>query len=200
MKPILTKHEYLQRLEFKLAALPENERNDALEYYDGYLSDAEDELTAIAGLGQPGEVAADILADYMSRATIHPTGYTSFKEKRRGAKVALAFVVGIFALPIGLPLILTMGILIFTLFIALGSIIFAVLISSGAFLLAGTVSVIAAPFVMFGSVPTGLLALGSGLMSLGAGILAIKLCGVLFNGFAFISRRASRKIIKRRTR
>jgi len=37
----MTKAEYLDQLNHKLRAMSDNERQDALEYYDGYLSDAD---------------------------------------------------------------------------------------------------------------------------------------------------------------
>lgn len=193
-----TKQDYLRRLAQKLSALPEHERQDALEYYEGYLSDAEDEQLAITQLGSPGEVAADILADYMARPAA-TTSYTSFKERKRGAKVAWAFVIGIFALPIGLPLLITAAVLIFALFVTLGALIFSFGVAAVSIVAAGLVSLVVAPFVLIQSFGTGLLALGYGLISLGVGILLFKFCSFLVGGFAVIGRRASAKILRRKT-
>ena len=60
----MTKSEFLSQLEYRLRILPENERRDAVEYYEGYIDDAaEDEASAIERLGPPAEVAAKIIAE-----------------------------------------------------------------------------------------------------------------------------------------
>jgi len=60
----MTKNEFLAQLEYRLRVLPENERRDAVEYYEGYIDDAaEDEASAIEHLGPPAEVAAKIIAE-----------------------------------------------------------------------------------------------------------------------------------------
>ena len=49
-----------------LSVLPEEERANALRYYEEYFDDAgpENETKAIEELGEPAKVAAQILADY----------------------------------------------------------------------------------------------------------------------------------------
>lgn len=189
-------NEYLHRLGQKLSSLPMQERQDALEYYENYLSDADDPNTAMASLGTPGEVAADILADYMARATHQPA--TSFRERRRSAKVAWAFVIGIFALPVGLPLIIATAAVLFALFVTLGALIFSVFIAGVAVVATGIASLVSSPFILMQNTSAGLMALGYGLVSLGFGLLAFKLGSVLFSGFTLIGRGASAKLLKRR--
>ena len=192
------KQDYLRRLGHKLSSLPEHERQDALEYYEGYLNDAEDPHQAIQSLGTPGEVAADILADYMTRATIRQNH--SLKERGRSAKVAWAFIIGIFALPIGLPLIIGGAAVAFGLFVALGATIFGILVAGVAAVATGVIGLLASPFILVHSVSGGIFALGQGLLALGFGILAFKLGGMLFHGFAVIGRKLSQSILKRRHR
>jgi len=62
----MNKMEFLEQLHRNLRALPETEKGDALEYYEGYISDAENESEAITRLGTPDEVAATILANRMT--------------------------------------------------------------------------------------------------------------------------------------
>ncbi len=59
----MTRTEYLKSLEKLLAALPETERRDALDYYDEYFdaAGADREAATIAELGTPEEVAQKIL-------------------------------------------------------------------------------------------------------------------------------------------
>lgn len=202
MDSLNTKHEYLRRLSQKLSSLPDNERQDAMEYYEDYINEAisvtENEAVAISTLPTPGEVAADILADYMSRSTVGMG--SSFKEKRNGVKVALAVIVGMFALPIGLPLIITMGLVVFSLLLALGSVILALFLTGAGMVLSGIVVAFMMIFISITSLGSGVLALGYALLSIGVGILLIKACSLLVNGFAFIARGLSKVIVKRRVR
>ena len=61
----MSRKEFMEQLERLLRELPEQERREALEYYDGYFDDAgeEQEAAVIQELGSPGKVAAMILAD-----------------------------------------------------------------------------------------------------------------------------------------
>ena len=125
----MTKGDYLAQLAHKLRVLPENERQDALEYYDGYLSDAENERTAIAQLGSPGEVSANILANYVAKSSgAYEADQASGQNGTRGAapikaagrgesdvrgargiKTAWMIILALFALPIGLPLVISLA-------------------------------------------------------------------------------------------
>lgn len=64
----MTRAEYIKSLEHLLAALPETERRDALNYYEEYFDDAgvEKEADTIAELGTPEEVAQKILENQES--------------------------------------------------------------------------------------------------------------------------------------
>ena len=56
----MNRREYMERLEQLLLVLPEEEREEALQYYHDYFDDAgvEKEETVIRELGAPEEVAA----------------------------------------------------------------------------------------------------------------------------------------------
>ena len=193
----MTKNEYLSKLANKLKVLPENERRDALEYYDGYLSDADDELVAIAQLGSPGEVAATILADHVEK------GYGNATTKKCGAsslKSVGIIVAALLALPVGFPLAITAVAVLLTLFIALGSVVFAVGLSGIIFFVAGITSLMFAPFAFMHDLGFGLVVGGLGLLCLGCGILFSKLALMLLHGFGSIARIISRKILRRRSK
>ena len=61
----MTKYEYLAELERLLAALPEQERRDAMNYYEEYFVSAgpEKEAEAIRELGTPQQAAQKILEE-----------------------------------------------------------------------------------------------------------------------------------------
>ena len=74
----MTRTEFLAALEQLLASLPEDERKDALAYYEDYLDAAgpDNQAQAIAELGTPEEVARKILdeqSEPSSKSTSAPT-------------------------------------------------------------------------------------------------------------------------------
>ena len=193
----MTKNEYLSRLESKLRVLPYEEKQDALEYYDGYLSDAENEFEAITELGSPGEVAANILANYVAKEPI-PRKHTHYRERgSSGAKTALVITLALFALPIGLPLVITIAALAFSMIITFGSLVLAFGITAVGLVVGGLVGIAAIPFLIFQNFGGALQVLGGGLVSIGVGILFFKLTAWVCMGFPWISRFVASVISRR---
>ena len=64
----MTRKEFMEQLAVLLGGISENERREALEYYENYFDDAgpENEAAVIQELGSPGKVAAMIKADLES--------------------------------------------------------------------------------------------------------------------------------------
>jgi len=197
----MTKTEYLEQLRRKLRAMPENELQDALEYYDGYLSDAEDEGAAMALLGSPGEVAANILINHAAEEpAAGGSGQSAGKAGAKGIRAAWMVALVIFALPVGLPLVMVLAALAFSLTI---SIVITVGAIGLGLLSGGVVGLVFFPMVVLQDAGTALLFLGQGLASLGFGILFIKFTAVLMKGFPMIARFVKGKIrnkIARRNR
>jgi hypothetical protein len=78
----MTKLEFLKELESLLPDIPLEEREEALQYYNGYFEDAgeDNEEVIMKELGSPSKVAAIIKADLNSNATDRESrGY--FTEK-----------------------------------------------------------------------------------------------------------------------
>ena len=181
----MTKHEFLSQLSHKLRALPESEKRDALEYYDGYISDADNEAAAIAELGRPGEVAAIILSNYVSRPADRRPGKT-------GIRTAYLAILAVFALPVGVPLAAAA----FSIIVALAAVVFSVVVTGVALLAAGIAVLITSPFAMMYDFWLGMFIGGLGLVSLGIGILIFKGSIKLFGVFPMVTR----AVLKRRTR
>ena len=64
----MTRKEFMEQLAVLLGGISENERQEALDYYNSYFDDAgpENEAAVIQELGSPGKVAAIIKADLES--------------------------------------------------------------------------------------------------------------------------------------
>lgn len=92
----MTKYEYLAELERLLAALPEQERRDAMNYYEEYFVSAgpEKEAEAIRELGTPQQAAQKILEEAGVAAAQAPEAPQAAPAAKKGlpaaAKVALA--------------------------------------------------------------------------------------------------------------
>jgi len=193
----MTKSEFLAQLAHKLRVLPESDLKDALEYYEGYISDAENEAAAIAELGSPGEVASTILANYVSqkpntynRSTSAGSGTSaSPPPRRRSFRTAYIAIFAIFAVPIGIPLAAAA----FGLIVALFSIIFSVFVTGIALLIGGGISIIATPFAFANDFWFGMFNGGLGIAALGLGILVLKGAMKLAGGFPAIMQAIRRR-------
>ena len=198
----MTKIEYLEKLEQKLHVLPEYDKRKALDYYDGYFSNAESEEAAILQLGTPGEVAATILADYVNRANAplpafsKPPETVRYETASSGSKSGL-FLIGLFTFPIWLPLLITLIALAFALVVTVLAVIFAVGVASVALFIAGIVGLISSPFILFQDFGLAMYLGGTGLIALGLGIFTIQLASLLIKSFPAGLRFASSRIARR---
>ena len=84
----MNRQEFLRQLEYLLRGISEQERMDALAYYNSYFDEAgiENEVQVIAELGSPEQVAASIIHDYYSNYgqqfhTYEETGYEEDAER-----------------------------------------------------------------------------------------------------------------------
>jgi uncharacterized membrane protein len=211
----MSKQEYLAELSRRLSVLPYNEQTDALEYYKGYLEDAEDEAAAITELGTPAEVAAKILAG-VGGQTGSTAGTKSYGNTRHeggnkgeafykrafknpdgtwdGFKLAMAIIIAIFALPMAFPVVAALAIIPLSLFIALCAVILSFGIAAVGLVLGGILGAIGAVFALFSDPPSALFMLGFSMITLGLGVLFIKLVARMARGFGGIAGLAAKKI------
>ncbi|MCL2364405.1 MAG: DUF1700 domain-containing protein [Defluviitaleaceae bacterium] len=202
----MTKSDFLAQLAHKLRVLPEAERRDALDYYEGYISDADSEEAALAQLGTPGEVAAMILAEYMAKDPVpqatagpYPTtaGHYYPPPRRSGMRNALVIIAALFAVPIGLPIAIGVAMAAFGLFISLVMVVFSLGLGGAIGIIGGIISLITVPFVLFSDSGFALMQAGMGLAAIGMGILMLGAAWKAASGFAWIARFVSKKIMKR---
>jgi len=188
----MTKQEFLGQLAHRLYMLPENERQDALDYYDGYISDAEDEVAAVASLGSPAEAAAVILASA-------PLQEHRGAPPKGGMKKAWFIILAFFALPIGLPILIGVGATAFALFISLAAIIFSLVVTAFALGVAGIIGLVASPVLLFNDMGFALMAAGMGFAGIGLCILIANGARRASGGFMRIARFVGNKITSRRS-
>lgn len=184
----MNRSEYMAALRRALAALPEEERANALRYYEEYFDDAgpAEEARVIAALGDPAHVAAQLLADYRELTAVPPqaAGAASAPKRRRcGISPWLLVVLLLLAIPVGIPLA---GALLGVIVAVLGAFA-AVLVAVGCVLIAVPLCLLVAggALCLFSCwlwhLPaSAVMTLGCGLALLALGVLAvllsIKLC------------------------
>lgn len=183
----MNRTEYMAALRRALSVLPEEERANALRYYEEYFDDAgpENEAKVIADLGAPDKVAAQILADYRDVAAVpQPDGTVpNSKPRRRGINPWLLLVLVLLAIPVGIPLAGVLIGVIGTLFGVLLSVVLVVLafvVVVPLCLLAAGVILCGISFVLWSMPASAVMTLGCGLALFALGILVsllmIKLC------------------------
>lgn len=191
--------EFMKQLERLLGDIPENDRLDAIAYYNDYFDEAgtENEVQVIRELGSPGKVAAIIKADLNANRdantaytqhdeespnmpTRRESGYHAPKQKK-GLPWPLFIVLLIFASPL---LIGTFGGLFGAILGVAGALVgiaIAFVVCGLALLIAGTVCFVVGIVRVFISPVEGLITVGLGSIMLALGILF----GVLFVWCAF---------------
>jgi len=169
----MTRNEFFQELESALAGLPRSEIDRISEYYDEIISEAleegKTEEDICGSLDRPEDIAGRVRAEIaFVRAEQQPSA--------KSMSTVLIILLGIFALPIGLPVTLA----VFSVILSIAVSVFAVVVSLGA--------------AVFGIFAGGLVGIVYGLVLLiqGAPLFGIALTGAsfvlvgisIFGGFA----------------
>ena len=165
----MTKEAFLQELIQRLHQLPPEEVKRQRDYYDELLQDmmedGMDEAEAVSKLGDPAQIAQDILED----TSLHTLVKTRIRPKNGWTTAAvIAAIVGApLWLPLGLALLAT-G---FAVVVSIWAVIFSIFVVVLSLLVAG-VFVFCKGFALFPlGFGTGLFSLGAGLVMLGVGCL-----------------------------
>ncbi|MDR1217539.1 MAG: DUF1700 domain-containing protein [Oscillospiraceae bacterium] len=193
----MTKRKFLDKLSRLLRALPRDEIDAAVSYYDEYISDAEDEAEAIASLGSPWEVAGRIAAG--AAAGIGAAGESvEAGKKRGGARTASMIVLAIFALPIGLPLAIAFAAVAFSVAVAVLAVLASFGVAAASLILGGLICSLIGAAAILRDFALGLAVTGEGLIMLGAGWLALLAFVWLWKrGVVSAARAIGRSILRR---
>lgn len=176
----MNRADYMAALRRALSVLPEEERANALRYYEEYFDDAgpENEAKAIEELGEPAKVAAQILADYRELTAVPHTQPMKEKRRWRGISPLLLIVLVLLAIPIGLPLVFGAGATVLGVLLAIVvtvlAVIFAVLLILYGIplaLICGGAVITVLSCTLWATPANALVTLGNGLAAFAAGIL-----------------------------
>ena len=213
----MDRNEFMAQLERLLKDIPENDRKDALEWYQDYFDEAgpENEANVIQELGSPGKVASSIMAGMGNRGDqgeFTETGYQDqrFKERlqtpmkqraerkgKRSGSWALIIILIVFASPMLLGIGGgVLGVIVGVIGALIGAVA-SVLAAIVAFVVGGVGGVTAGIAQCFVHPGNGLVWIGSGMVSLAVGMLLIILflwlvCCILPKGFRAVVNFVSR--------
>lgn len=194
----MNRTEFMKNLRILLSDIEENEREEALEYYEHYFDDAgaENEQEVIASLGSPEKVARTIkegLGDICGeQGEFTEKGYNGYGEtskdevgypektgkqdkKSGNGKLILLLILAVFALPILGPILLGFVSVIFGIIASAVAILFALIVVGIALLIAGAGVFAVAIGNVFVTPVVGIILFGVALLLLGVGILAMVL-------------------------
>jgi uncharacterized membrane protein len=186
----MNRNEFLWALNNALSGLPQSEITRVTEYYDELITEAMDagktEEEACAGLGSPSDVAGRVRAEMaFIRAEQQPSA--------KSMNAVLLVLIGIFALPIGLPIAIAALAVLFGLFITVFAVVFsafAVVFAlgvSGLACIAGGVFVIIGGQPLIGAALIGAAFIITGLSILG-GVAAFYITRAMIRGVVILSR------------
>lgn len=188
----MNRKDYIYHLKNRLRNLPKEEIDNAVEYVNEMFDEAgvENETLIIEELGSPAKFAAQIKAEF----TINQQEGEDVVKKSNGWKSLLMILLGIMALPVGLPLLIVIACFGFTIILILGILLFLAVI-----LIISLVVIIFAVLysgirLLSASLGAGLILIGCGLLGISGAVLLIvglifcysKLKPVVINGFGWI--------------
>ena len=167
----MTREEYMAKLQKYLRKLPKQDYEDAIEYFNEYFSDTDEEgqQKLMEELGTPKEAAADLMCNLLDRKLQEQD--TDIEEKKSKKGIITLSVLAILSTPVTVPLFIALLAVLFAVAICDVCVIFSefipafcVLLIGGKLLLRGLVSF---PYSLSGA----LTVTGCGLFGIGCAIL-----------------------------
>lgn len=192
----MNKQEYIADLSYNLKDLPSEEFEDAIHYIEEYFDEAgvENEQTVIEELGSPAKLATTIRAEATIRSNqkpevkqVDPTqnnqNIPPKNHSNNGLRTLVIIILGLFALPLALPLLVAIIALAFSLFIVILAFAVSGFAIAVALFIVGIPAIISSISLLSVNLADGLVALGVSLMAFGAGIVFILLFATLIRRF-----------------
>ena len=208
----MSKEEYLKQLQKYLKKLPQQDYDDAMEYFVEYFEETDEDgaQELMEELGTPKEAARDLISNLLDKKLeeqepLSGTEGKMVEKDKKQSKWSIFWIacLAILAAPIGAPLVFSVLVVLLSLFFSLGVLVLCVFIAGFSFFLVAGKLVMRGIFAIPYSVSGFALISGSGIFFVGLAILSIilgiylvKWCGLLFVKLAqWISKR-SRKTRK----
>lgn len=188
---------YLDELEGYLHALPRNERDDMMSYYEEYFTDAHiDDTLANQKFGSSKQFSRRLIADFY----MNEDDAVENKPKHQ-LRMIWVVLLGILASPIALSATIVVAFLLLVVIGVVLSVIVSVMISLVISAILAVFSIIAGIIILFSSLTGGIFAIGVGSAMIGLIILVvpllINLTKILISSFAKIIKLIGRRYIQK---
>jgi uncharacterized membrane protein len=185
----MNKEEFLKELAFYLQKMNDTEKNKFLIYYDEMISDyVENGMTekdAINKIGTPKKIAEELLSNYDSVKLNLPS---------TGSRV-LNITLTIIGFPLWGSVLLSIILLVFSLYVLIWCVPFATGAGCAGFLASSIIGIIGTPFVMAKSISIGMMQLGTGIASIGISLLLGIVTIFLSKKFVITTKKLNIKLI-----
>lgn len=176
----MNRQEFIKILNDSLSSMPADERENAVNYYEEFLNEAEDDEAAISKLGDPKSIAQQIIRESgTSGEAPKQTGNVGevMKEKMKDPmNLTLLILVVIFSAPLWMGLLGA----------AFGIVVAAIAVCCSLVFATGAVGIACAAaglYMLTVAAPVGLILIGVGLVSLSLmTLLFIPLCKLCWKG------------------
>lgn len=178
----MTKIDFLLKLNEKLSGLPEEDVKKSLEYYsemiDDRMEDGLSEAEAVAAVGDPAEIAAQIEAQILSEMPLGQLVKTKLKPQR--SLRAWEIVLLVLGSPVWIPLLAAALIVVVSVYASIWSVVVSIYAADLALAISALACVVAAvPAAAGGSLAAGAFMFGGGLIIAGLAIFMFFGCGWL---------------------
>lgn len=182
---------YLNELEAHLHALPRDERDETMAYYDEYFTDAN-----LSNSAARKQFARRLIADFYMDADDE----SEIKPKQQ-LRMIWVVILGLLASPVILPVALIMVALLVSALAVVLSIAVTIVSIVVAIIIIAVVSIVTGVAVVFNSLSGGIFFMGVGIAALGVllliGPLMISFMRACFNGLINLIKAIGRRFIKK---
>ena len=201
----MTRQEYMEELKKYLKRLPQEDFDNAIEYFSEYFEEAgpEKEQQVMRELGEPKEAARELFLNLLQESVekdqdIVEEKATVLKGKRRspGKIILLVFLV-LCASPVSLALLAFVFAVLCAVILTVAAVIFSIAITGIAAIAGGIVTIGVGVSLILKSAAAACMMVGGGFLMTGLGILAglltVYICKWCANGIGRLVNRLVRK-------
>lgn len=201
----MTRQEYMEELKKYLKRLPQEDFDNAIEYFSEYFEEAgpEKEQQVMRELGEPKEAARELFLNLLQESVEHDEDIVEekapvLKGKSRspGKIILLAFLV-LCASPVSLALLAFVFAVLCAVILTVAAVIFSIAITGIAAMAGGIVTIGVGVSLILKSAAAACMMVGGGFLMTGLGILAglltVYICKWCANGIGRLVNRLVRK-------
>lgn len=167
---MMNKNQFLTELQRRLRGVPQEELDQAMEYYTEYFLDANvDDVTDVIPLvGTPEQVAQRIWDECVDKQVTIQRQEGGVKNT---AKTVWLIVLAVFAAPIALPVAIAVAAVVFAVLVVIFAVIFSIIVAAVALVIGGFAALPGVFWVV--GIGQAFIVAGSALVMIGIGLLLI---------------------------